>query len=214
MIRERQKRQAKFIPNYKPPIIIVAMTASAMQGDREKCLEAGMDDYLAKPVRPEDVRAIVERWAPVCAQVHAAPGPVAVPAATRSRPENRSGAGGAEAPVDVERLQEFTDGTPENLRELTTLYLTQTAGQVDQLGAAVRAGNAAEIRRVAHSAAGASGTCGVRRLTTLLRELERKGAEGDLAGTPELYEQTQAEFSRVRSFLELLSRSPELAAKT
>ena len=62
LIRERQQQTAEF-PNYKSPIIIVAMTASAMQGDREKCLAAGMDDYLAKPVRLEDVRTIVERWA-------------------------------------------------------------------------------------------------------------------------------------------------------
>ena len=61
LIRERQKQPAQF-PNYKSPIIIVAMTASAMQGDREKCLAAGMDDYVAKPVRLEDVRTIVERW--------------------------------------------------------------------------------------------------------------------------------------------------------
>ncbi len=61
VIRERQQDLKKF-PNYKSPIIIIAMTASAMTGDREKCLQSGMDDYIAKPVRPEEVRVLIERW--------------------------------------------------------------------------------------------------------------------------------------------------------
>ena len=48
-------------------IPVIAMTANAMEGDREKCLEAGMDDYIAKPIRREDVFALVEKWKRVCA---------------------------------------------------------------------------------------------------------------------------------------------------
>src|SRR6202012_3541347 len=69
MIRERQHEKSRF-PNYKGNIIVIAMTASAMPGDRDKCIAAGMDDYLAKPVRPEDMRVIVERWASA-AKAHA-----------------------------------------------------------------------------------------------------------------------------------------------
>ncbi len=61
-IRERQKDGAAH-PTYQSPILIIAMTAHAQQSDREKCIAAGMDDYLAKPIRPTDVREIIERWA-------------------------------------------------------------------------------------------------------------------------------------------------------
>ncbi|MEY2616990.1 MAG: hypothetical protein QOH78_2763, partial [Verrucomicrobiota bacterium] len=59
----RTKEQS-FVPgsNGKPPVYIVAITANAMEGDREKCLAAGMDDYVGKPVRLPDLQAVMERW--------------------------------------------------------------------------------------------------------------------------------------------------------
>src|SRR3974390_963075 len=102
------------------------MTASAMQGDREKCLAAGMDDYIAKPVRPEDVRKTIEAWAPKALQKPATePTNTAnAPAAQTPVGDNSSGPEGG--PVDMDRLMEFTDGSPDNLRELVELYLSQT----------------------------------------------------------------------------------------
>jgi CheY-like chemotaxis protein len=199
IIRQRQKRLPEF-PNYKSPIVIVAMTASAMQGDREKCLAAGMDDYLSKPVRPEDVRKIIERWAAKAVQEEpvqpssaraASPAPSALPVQPAE-----------ESPVDMDRLNDFTEGNPDSLRELATLYLQQTTEQLAQLKAAVAALTAPDVRRIAHSCAGASATCGMRRMVPLLRELEKQGAEGHLVNPQDLCAKIDIEFAAIRVFLE------------
>jgi HPt (histidine-containing phosphotransfer) domain-containing protein len=106
-----------------------------------------------------------------------------------------------EPPVDMDRLLDFTDGDPENLRELVTLYIDQTNGQLEQLKTAVQTANASEVRRIAHSCAGASATCGMRHLVPSLRELERMGYEGSLAGAADLCGTASQEFGRIRSFL-------------
>jgi CheY-like chemotaxis protein/nitrogen-specific signal transduction histidine kinase/HPt (histidine-containing phosphotransfer) domain-containing protein len=220
-IRERQKQKSQF-PNYKSSIIIIAMTANAMQGDREKCLEAGMDDYVAKPVRLEDIRTMVERWGPAASAPDvptqapveaesAADGPAALaPVVTPGGPAPSD----SDTPVDIDRLLEFTEGNPDSLRELVTLYLTQTRDQVAQLQAAIKAADAYEIRRVAHSCAGASATCGMSKLVVPLRELERQGAEGKLVNAAELGEEIGHEFDRIRNFLETyMATHCDLAAK-
>ena len=215
-IRLRQRQKSQF-PNYKDPIIVVAMTANAMQGDREKCLAAGMDDYIAKPIRPEDVRTIIERWAPIIAQAAPASPP---PSAAVTSTSTQAGSSAPptrvdDSPVDMARLNDFTEGNPESLRELVTLYLDQTSGQLEHLEAAVAAGNASEARRLAHSCAGASATCGMRRLVPLLREIERQGLEGRLTNAVEVSHAAAREFELIRKFLEaqLASISPTLAAK-
>src|SRR5262249_21919291 len=100
------------------------MTANAMQGDREQCLAAGMDDYFAKPIRLEDVRGILERWGSRANPAAASqPGKELASSATvpvSARPDGHT-APEPDPPVDMDRLVEFADGNPESLRELLTL---------------------------------------------------------------------------------------------
>ncbi len=159
-----------------------------------------MDDYLAKPVRPEDVRTIIERWGEKAALDATDVRKDSVVETARvmvntDQPMNNLPA------VDLDRLNEFTEGNPENLTELATLYVKQTTQQLEELQTAVKTSDAPGVRRIAHSCAGASATCGMKRIVPLLRELEQKGHEGKLAGTPELYSQVVAEFELIRTTL-------------
>jgi len=192
IIRERQKRG---LANYSSRILIIALTAHAMQGDREKCLAAGMDDYLAKPIRPADVRQVIERWYPQNGTTRLAnPAPGAETAAPPA----------AEPPVDMDRLNSLVEGDPGGLRELVELYLKQTTQQIAQLEAAIRAQNADDVRRVAHSCAGASATLGMTRLVPLLRDLEKQGASGTLTHAAQLCEKAAGEFQLIQHFLAAL----------
>jgi len=189
----RKLQQSGGSANFNARIIIIAMTAQAMQGDRDKCIAAGMDDYLAKPIRPKDVRDVIERWSSEIGS--AAPAAPAAPPAAAALPVAE------ESPVEMDRLMDLGGGDQESLRELVDLYLKQTTEQITQLETAVRANQPEQVRHVAHSCAGASATLGMARLVPLLRELERQGKAGQLTNAEQLCADLAREFRRIQDFL-------------
>jgi CheY-like chemotaxis protein len=192
----RRRQMSGEHKNFQSRIIICAMTAHAMAGDREKCLAAGMDDYLAKPVRPKDVRDMIEKWG----------GKIAMDSSASREAAPADAA--ADAPVDLARMNDLTDGNLDNLRELVEMYFVQTQKQFVQMREAIRDGKADAVRRVAHSCAGASATMGMTQLVPRLRELEKLGASGTLTDAEKICEAAAGEFERVREFLKT---QPELA---
>jgi CheY-like chemotaxis protein len=195
VIRKRQMSGEH--KHYQSRMVVVAMTAHAMQGDREKCLASGMDDYLSKPVRPKDLRDMIEKWGGKMAI-----GSVVPPVSVVETPA-------VETPVDMARMNDLTDGNLDSLRELVDIYFKQTQTQFVQMQDAIRDGKADQVRRVAHSCAGASATLGMTFLVPKLRELEKLGASGSLTGAGEICENAVNEFERIREFLK---QNPELAA--
>jgi signal transduction histidine kinase/HPt (histidine-containing phosphotransfer) domain-containing protein len=189
-LRERQKNSAAH-PNYAGRIIVIAMTAHAMQSDRDKCIAAGMDDYLSKPIRPGDIRGMIEKWA--------LPGNSS--AEIKVAPATKVETPAAEPPVEMDRLNDLTDNNADSLRELVEMYFKQTNGQFEQIKTALATNKADEVRRVAHSCAGASATLGMMRLGRLMREMEKEALAGALTNATKICDDAVREYAAVKNFL-------------
>ncbi|MDB6027515.1 MAG: Signal transduction histidine-protein kinase BarA [Verrucomicrobiales bacterium] len=105
-------------------------------------------------------------------------------------------------PVDTIRLLDLTDGDREEMREFVELYLQQTSEQLAGLKAAIEERAAEKIRLLAHTGAGASATCGITSMETLLREMEMCARNKTLNDTPALLERAEIALRRVREFFE------------
>ena len=171
---------------------IIAMTANAMQGDREKCLDSGMDDYLAKPVKHGDLGATIARWIPGQSSPDAQQEPVS--SDTRAPVHDC---------VDSAVLADLRqlDISCGLLSTLITHFLEGVPNRLAALQDALQQGDGGALARVAHELNGASGNLGVRRMRQLCVELQALGKAKDLTKAGALLAQLVSEFELVRQRL-------------
>jgi signal transduction histidine kinase/CheY-like chemotaxis protein/HPt (histidine-containing phosphotransfer) domain-containing protein len=151
---------------------IVAMTAGAMLGDRERCIEAGMDDYIAKPVRAGELLAVVTRWA--------------------SSEVLDSG-----VIAELRDLDERSGG----MAQIVAAFAIDTAARIDVLRHGIAAEDTALVACTCHYLQGSSASMGARAMTGVCAELGAAAARGSLGGGPHILRRLEIELGRVRAAL-------------
>lgn len=156
----------------KRRIPIVALSANALKGEAERCRAAGMDDYLSKPARLADLKAMLEKWLPTAAEfrpdAHDSPAPPALQATVAG-------------PVDVSVLKALVGDDPAVIREFLHDFRVSAVKTAAELKAACENGQAAQAGALAHKLKSSSRAVGALALGDLCDELENFGRIGDAA---------------------------------
>jgi two-component system sensor histidine kinase/response regulator len=189
---------------------IIALTAHAMQGDRERCLEADMDGYVSKPIRRDDLRAEIER---------------VLEPGSGIRDASSAGSGGAGA-ADSQtpdpgswtsdpgtRIQRRFEGDDDLLRELAAVFLEDYPGRLRDILDALQAQKADAVARAAHTLKGGASVLCENGPTPVVRELEAAAKAGDLGRAQTLYGELERQMEFLRRDLESLVAAGVSAAE-
>jgi two-component system sensor histidine kinase/response regulator len=188
-IREREKTTGAHMP-------IVAMTAHAMKGDKERCLAAGMDAYLTKPINTQQLFATLDRFG----------GQKAGPDSLAARPSKVT----SREAIDLAGALERVEGDRELLAELARLFASECPRSLTEMRQARESGDAHRIELLAHAMKGSSASLCANRVSSAAFELETHARAEDMANAGALIESLEREVEQVLPELEsLLRKVPE-----
>jgi len=175
----------------KSRLPIVALTAHAMEGYRETCLEAGMDDYLSKPFKIKQLEELLSRWLSIA------------PMQDREKHEvQMEGEKSDENTLNLNSLKQITSLQPDLLAKVVAIYFQNSTNLINTIRSAATSGDAAALSMAAHSMKSSSANLGALNLANLCKELEMKGRENNIDGIQTIVSCVEMEYTRVRTALE------------
>lgn len=174
-------------PDNPSRVPIIAATANAMQGDKDKCINAGMDDYISKPLKKKDLISKIEKWV--------------IP--KHSHPEENE-APQHDTPMDYNQaLLEF-ENDDELLKEILISFTKNLKKQFPIISQALSDGNAEAIRMESHAIKGGAANLTANALSDVAFELEKIGKSGNLEKGTELLTKLENEFNRFEDYIKTI----------
>ncbi len=192
---QRIRNSPRTLPDRRIPII--AMTARAVPGERERCLVAGMNDFLPKPVTPAALAACLQKW--LLEKYAVSPEPAIGPA-PRPLPVLL---GECDPGVfDLAAMRKLLMNDEEFVRSVLQNFLEELPKEIRTLGELVFSGNCKAVARQAHSIKGAAGNVGGEAMKSAARELERAANQGRTDALPDLAAHLRLQFDRLKDAME------------
>ncbi len=182
---------------------IIGLTARALAGDREICVRAGMDDYLSKPVMPEDLCEIIDKWVIAGHSSDAAAMPPKAPeSAATANGSARAERSTAEPVVNeavIAELREYQKpGEADFVTELIGIFEEDLLVRLNQIRAGVKTMDALRVSQAAHALKGASGELGAAGMREICSRLESSTGNGSIVAATSILPELEAEAERVR----------------